>query len=74
MLNALKDLGVRPDTLTQPEKDQLDQDGFLPLSDVLTPDHLGSLRERTEALLQAEGEQAGMEFSQKPVPCAWQTW
>ena len=34
MQDALENLGVRPDTLTQQEKDQLDQNGFLPLSGI----------------------------------------
>jgi hypothetical protein len=38
MQEALEDLGVRPDTLTQHEKDQLDHDGFLPLGGILKPD------------------------------------
>jgi hypothetical protein len=64
--NVLEDLGVRPDTLSQQEKDQLDQDGFLPLSGILTLDHLGRLRARIDDLLQAEGDQAGTEFRQEP--------
>src|SRR5438105_1693561 len=65
MQDALENLGVRPDTLTQLEKDQLDQEGYLPLSGVLTPDHLASLRARVDELLQAEGDQAGTEFRQE---------
>ena len=65
MQDVLESLGVRPDTLTQQEKDQLDHNGFLPLSGVLTLDHLGSLRARVDELLQAEGDQAGMEFRQE---------
>jgi hypothetical protein len=65
MQDVLEDLGVRPDTLTQQEKDQLDRDGFLPLSGILTLEHLGSLRARVDELLQAEGEKAGTEFHQE---------
>lgn len=65
MREALETLGVRPDTLTQPEKDQLDHDGFLPLSGILTLDQLGCLRARVDELLQAEGDQAGTEFHQE---------
>ena len=65
MRDALEDLGVRPDTLTQQEQDQLDHDGFLPLTGILTPEHLGSLRERLEELTQAEGDQAGIEVHQE---------
>jgi Phytanoyl-CoA dioxygenase (PhyH) len=66
MQDVLENLGVRPDTLTQQEKDQLDHNGFLPLSGILTLDQLDSLRARVDELLQAEGDQAGMEFSQEP--------
>jgi hypothetical protein len=65
MQAALEDLGVRPDTLSQPEKDQLDRDGFLPLSGIVTPDHLASLRARVDDLVHAEGDQAGAEFHQE---------
>jgi hypothetical protein len=65
MQDALDDLGVRSDTLTQQEKDQLDREGFLPLSGILTPDQLGSLRARVDEMLQAEGDQAGTEFRQE---------
>src|SRR4029077_16200128 len=65
MQDVLESLGVRPDTLTQQEKDQLDHNGFLPLNGILTLDHLGFLRARVDELLQAEGDQAGMEFRQE---------
>jgi len=65
MQDALENLGVRHNTLTQPEKDQLDHDGFLALSGILTPERLGSLRERVYELLQAEGDQAGIEVHQE---------
>src|SRR5260370_12336821 len=65
MQDVLETLGVRADTLTQQEKDQLDYDGFLPLSDILALDQLGSLRARVDELLLAEGDQAGTEFRQE---------
>lgn len=65
MQDALEKLGVRPDTLTQQEKDQLDHEGFLSLSGILTPDQLASLRARVDELLWAEGDQAGTEFHQE---------
>src|SRR5579859_4284387 len=66
MHDALERLGVRPDTLTQQERDQLDHQGFLALSGILTPDQLGSLRVRLDELLEAEGDKAGTEFRQEP--------
>jgi len=65
MRDALEALGVRPDTLTQQEKDQLDHDGFLPLGGILAPDQLGRLRDRLSELMLAEGDQAGMEVHQE---------
>ncbi len=64
--DALENLGVRPDTLTTHEGDQLDRDGFLPLSGILTSGQLGRLRTRVDELMQAEGDQAGLEFRQEP--------
>ena len=65
MQEVLDSLGVHPDTLTQQEKDQLDRDGFLPLSDILTPEHVSSMRNRVSELLAAEGDQAGIEVHQE---------
>lgn len=65
MQDALENLGVRPDSLTQQEKDQLDHEGFLPLSGILTPDQLGNLRAQVDELLQAEGDRGGSEFRQE---------
>lgn len=66
MQAMLEQLGVGNETLTQQEKDYLEREGFLPLSGVLTQDQLGELRARVDELLQAEGDQAGMEFRQEP--------
>jgi hypothetical protein len=55
-------------------KPQLDHEGFLPLSGILTLDQLGSLRARVDELPQAEGDEAGTEFRQKPAPSACRTW
>src|SRR6266849_7318243 len=65
MQDVLENIGVRPDTLTQQEKDQLAHEGFLPLSGILTLDQLGSLRAQVDELLEAEGDQAGTEFHQE---------
>jgi ectoine hydroxylase-related dioxygenase (phytanoyl-CoA dioxygenase family) len=65
MRHALDELGVRPDTLTQQERDQLDRDGFLPLSGILSADHLDRLRARLAELMRAEGDQAGTEVHQE---------
>jgi ectoine hydroxylase-related dioxygenase (phytanoyl-CoA dioxygenase family) len=65
MQDALESLGVRPDTLSQQERDQLDHEGFLPLSGILTSDQVGRLCDRVYELLQAEGDQAGIEVHQE---------
>ena len=65
MQDALEELGVRPDTLTPREKEQLDRDGYLPLSGILTPQSLTSLRDRLHDLMEAEGDQAGLEVHQE---------
>jgi ectoine hydroxylase-related dioxygenase (phytanoyl-CoA dioxygenase family) len=65
MQEALADLGVRCDTLTRQEKDQLDTDGFLPLGGILAPEQVDRLRVRVDELLQLEGDQAGIEVHQE---------
>ncbi len=65
METALQELSVRPDTLSPSEKDQLDRNGYLPLGDVLTAEQLASLQARVDALMRAEGDQAGTEFRQE---------
>ena len=58
-------LGVRDDTLTQAEKDQLDRDGYLPLPNILTPEQVYQCGQRLDALLQQEGAEAGKEVHQE---------
>ncbi len=65
MQTALEELRVRDDTLSEAEKQQLDRDGFLPLTDVLAAEHLAALQARVDALMRAEGEEAGTEFHQE---------
>ncbi len=62
---ALRDLGVRGDTLTDAEKAQLDRDGFLPLTGLLSPSQVAAFNEKLTALLAAEGENAGKEVHQE---------
>lgn len=62
---ALYALGVREDTLTAAEKDQLDHDGFLPLPGILRTEQVDALRRRTRALSLQEGEDAGKEVHQE---------
>ena len=62
---ALHALGVRDDTLSPDEKQQLDQDGFLTLPGILSPAQVDALRARTRALSLQEGEEAGKEVHQE---------
>src|SRR5437762_1704050 len=48
---ALRDLGVRNDTLTAAEKAKLDQDGYLFLSDVMNADLVRKMTARVDELV-----------------------
>ncbi len=61
-MTYLAQLGVREDTLDPAEQHFLDQNGYLPLDDVLTDEHLDRLRKRLAELLDEEGEAAGREL------------
>ena len=58
---ALYQLGVREDTLTEAEKRHLDDKGYLPLGSLLSKDKLEALCIRQEDLLAEEGDKAGLE-------------
>ena len=62
---ALYVLGVREDTLTDGEKEQLDRDGFLPLPGILSMEQVDALRQRTRELSLQEGADAGKEVHQE---------
>jgi ectoine hydroxylase-related dioxygenase (phytanoyl-CoA dioxygenase family) len=62
---ALYALGVRPDTLTDAEKEALDHDGFLLLPGILSPAQVAAFGARLDALVAAEGEDAGKEVHQE---------
>ncbi len=62
---ALYELGVRDDTLTDDEKEQLDRDGYLPLRGLMTPEQVEAIRQRQAELLAEEGENAGKEVHQE---------
>lgn len=52
--------------LNAEEQRRLDEDGFLILPDFIAPERLATLRERTIALFNSLGEQAGAEFKPEP--------
>ncbi len=62
---VLYDLGVRGETLSDDEKQFLDEEGYLPLPDMITPAQVTSFRDRVEEIIRAEGEDAGEEVGQE---------
>jgi ectoine hydroxylase-related dioxygenase (phytanoyl-CoA dioxygenase family) len=65
MQQALADLGVRPDILSAGEIAFLDENGYLPLPNILTPQQVETFRARLIELAQQEGDQAGNEVHQE---------
>ena len=65
MEEALSVLGVQDDTLTDQEKAFLDEQGYLPLHNILSPEQVATLRARYDELVQEEGEDAGKEVHQE---------
>lgn len=65
-MNALKQLGVTEDLLSQEEKDFLDQNGYVNLGKILAEDQLSAVRKRIRTLLDEEGEKAGSELMDSP--------
>lgn len=65
MWTALRQLGVTDDTLTESEKAQLDRDGFLPLSGVMSAGQVAACNERLAELTAREAERAGIEVHQE---------
>jgi ectoine hydroxylase-related dioxygenase (phytanoyl-CoA dioxygenase family) len=63
--DALAQLGVSPTTLTQTEKDQLDRDGYLPLTGILSAEQVAQFRRRLDELVIQEGSEAGKEVHQE---------
>jgi ectoine hydroxylase-related dioxygenase (phytanoyl-CoA dioxygenase family) len=62
---ALYALGVRDDTLTETEKEQLDTLGYLPLPGIIDSDLVAALCLRQQELLDEEGDRAGTEVHQE---------
>ncbi len=54
---ALHELGVTDDTLTQSEKEALDRDGFLPLPGILEPEQAEKMRALVDELVGKESNQ-----------------
>lgn len=63
--DALDNLGVTPDTLTDEERSKLDQEGYLCLGQLLTAEQVAAVNACVARLAEEEGDQAGMEVHQE---------
>ena len=63
---ALAQLGVTADTLTDEQKRQLDEQGYFIVPDVFTPAEVEEMRSEFERLRQIEGEYGGHEVHIEP--------
>src|SRR5689334_17704459 len=66
ILEALVSMGVNQSTLSQDQKKQLDEQGYLHVPSVLTRSQVNAINHRCAQLLEAEGENAGKEVHQEP--------
>jgi ectoine hydroxylase-related dioxygenase (phytanoyl-CoA dioxygenase family) len=62
---ALYALGVRDDTLSSHEREQLDLLGYLPIPGIMSAELVAELRARQAELLAEEGDRAGTEVHQE---------
>src|ERR1022692_5103457 len=62
---VLRFVGIKP-MLTDADRQQLDQQGYLVLPGLMSAELLESLRSRVEELFREEGDRAGSEFKQEP--------
>ncbi len=65
MHKALTAFGVDDSALSSAEIQHLDEQGYLPLSGILTPAQVSAIRRRVEELIAIEGDEAGTEFKQE---------
>ncbi|HYG74914.1 MAG TPA: phytanoyl-CoA dioxygenase family protein [Planctomycetota bacterium] len=63
--DALAVLGVDDEILTADEKRSLDEKGYVLFERLIEPDLLQALRERYDAIADAEGSRAGMDYHQE---------
>lgn len=63
---ALHDLGVRPDTLSDARKKQFDELGFFIVENVLTPEDCEKMRSEFERIHAAENDRGGHEVHVEP--------
>ena len=65
-MDTLSELDVRQDTLTQAEKDFLDQKGYLDLGQLLSIEQVEKINEKIYSLMSTEGDKAGSELLDSP--------
>jgi len=65
MEEALDELGVCDDLLSDNERTFLDTEGYLPIPDLLSGEEVAALRARFDALVAEEGAKAGKEVHQE---------
>ena len=65
-MDTLYQLDVRQDTLTQGEKDFLDQKGYLDLGQLLSSLQVEKINEKIYSLMNTEGDKAGSELLDSP--------
>lgn len=65
MEDALAELGVRDELLSEEERAFLDANGYLPLPGILSAEQVLALRTRFDDLVAKEGEEAGREVHQE---------
>jgi hypothetical protein len=65
-MEILSQLDVRDDTLSQSEKDFLDQKGYLDLGQLLSNFQVEKINERIYSLMNTEGDKAGSELLDSP--------
>ena len=65
MATALADLGVKEGILDPATIEQLDRDGYVPLTGVMSDEQMSVMRTRLAGLMAAEGDKAGLEVHQE---------
>ncbi|MEM6628533.1 MAG: phytanoyl-CoA dioxygenase family protein [Bacteroidota bacterium] len=66
MQTLLQQLGIHEEILSQEEKKFLNQNGYLNLGQVLTPEQVAALNQRIAEILEEEGGRAGWELMDSP--------
>lgn len=65
-MTTLEELGVHKNTLTQTEKDFLDQNGYLNLGKLLSSVQVENINDKIYSLMHEEGDKAGSELLDSP--------